>query len=907
MPYTIRKSLVIGLGGTGRDAVLHVKKCCLDVFGEVPPTTRFFVIDTTDPEVLETKDGAQISLAAGEFKKLVVRDPGVLINENPEVKSWFPTDVPQRAITNGAGQIRALGRLALYSDPRLRDTLSNVINSINSWDVQRLGRESPDYTLFDDGDTLYVSLVTSLAGGTGSGSFLDIAFLLREMLQSTDKLTAYLLLPDVFQAKPATRNVAPNAYAALKELDHYMVRKQGEQDSFMFGAHSVNITVPFDFVYLVNNVTSDGTVYDEVSHLTEFLGRGIFMSMGASGKSASDIWDNLASQLTAQKKMQGKAAYLSSFGLSELVYDPSRFIERYTGELSVDLVRRLFLGEQVTLQEQVDDFMKENELREEGAEFDEVIDRLVKHREPTLFDRPSRADKRGLERMLEDRPGYLQKIQDRVNTETAKAGKTISTKVAANLGERVRRGLHRENGLAFCRSFLLELEGRLGSLETEMETERATYAARVQQEKDMLREIERDKEEVRGLFSRAAWEDLAQRLQNCTVNQAKWDLEKTRREEAARLFQGLTTRIKKELERLTRLRSLAEALVSDLNRQLEGLRRRAPKHEPFAKLFEPMEQDQGTQKAQVEDFLNWLTQQGTTVSNLPDLQIQEVKKLLADYAREQDQVKLALDRSIEEVLEELPAKERYKQISLLGQMAEPLWSYNKARTVGDHATELLFLIGTASEDKTVLSDPELDAHLERGPYPPQIVSTGDRYRITCLKIEAAVPAFILDGISRYRDRYRDPDRPFTYHTSDQFEGAVDLFPLTGAEEQRRWWALALAEPFNLIEQRGDYYYFKSEKLGRLTDDYMVKLAQGRVESMSKFLKDPKIIEETQRLIEETLRNKGNTRVKEALVAWMKRKGEEYRGRRMTGDIRDLVETELEEVERWISESLEELK
>lgn len=240
-------------------------------------------------------------------------------------------------------------------------------------------------------------------------------------------------------------------------------------------------------------------------------------------------------------------------------------------------------------------------------------------------------------------------------------------------------------------------------------------------------------------------------------------------------------------------------------------------------------------------------------------------------------------------------------------MAEPLWSYNKARTVGDHATELLFLIGTATDDKTVLSDPDLDAHLERGPYPPGVVSTGDRSRITCLKIEAAVPPFILDGITRYRDRYKDPDRPFTYHTSDHFEGLPELFPLSGAEEQRRWWALALADPFNLIEKRGDFYYFRSEKLGRLTDDYLVKLGQGRAEAMDKFLKNLQILEETQRLIEETLRNQGNHQVKQALVAWIRSKEEEYRGRRMTSEIRDLVETELAEVERWISESLEELR
>lgn len=909
MPFTIRKTLVVGLGGTGRDAVLHAKQRCQEVYGEVPPTTRFFVLDTTDSESLQLKGDVRVTLDRGEFKKLNVHDPVTLIRQNDEVQEWFPSDVPQRAIINGAGQIRALGRLALYSDTTVRGSLSNLVRDINSWDKTRLTHDGGKFELFDDGEKLYVSIVVSLAGGTGSGTYLDVAFLLREHLKSTDVMTAYLLLPDVFTSKPATRNVEPNAYAALRELDYYMSARQGtgELDSFTFGGHRISVEQPpFNVVYIVNNVTSAGTVYSEVSDLSEFLGRGIFMSMGASGKKTADVWDNLQHQITDQLKWQGKSAYLASFGLSELAYDPSRFVRRHTREQAEELVRRLFLGEQLDADEPVESFMQENKLREEGARYNEVIDRLVRHGEPPPFERPDRPDKRSVERMLEDRPGYLQRVRDRAVTESEESFLAIRDESTANLSNLLRERLHADNGLAWCRSFLLAFRGRLESLEKEMESEGEQADRGRDNEERIFNELRREKDDLPdGFFRRAAWDDLAERLKTTTVQYAKWQIEKIRRNQAARLFQTLISEIDKELKNLDRLRSLAEALVSSLKQELQDLRLERPHQEPFAKVFEPPPSDSRS-AADLRDFLSWLSQRGATISNFPNLRLQEAKKLLLEYAEAQPLIRTLQGRTIEEVLKEMPKQDRFEQISQLGSMADPLWSYSRAHVTGNRKTELLYLMGTRSEEGSVLDEPELAQHLDTGEYPPQIIATGDSNRITCLKIEAAIPAFILDRMKHYRDRFRDPDRPFTYHTSDRFDAAPDLFPVSEDEANQHWWALALASPFNLIEARGDYYYFRSEALGRVTDDYLVKLGQGRAEAMKRFLKYPEALEETRKQIERTLKDRGTASVRDALVAWVRDKEEDYRGRKMKPQVRDLIEMELAEVERYVSESLEEL-
>ncbi len=46
MPIKLKKTLYVGIGGTGTDTLLKVKKCFIDSYGEIPPMIGFLVIDT---------------------------------------------------------------------------------------------------------------------------------------------------------------------------------------------------------------------------------------------------------------------------------------------------------------------------------------------------------------------------------------------------------------------------------------------------------------------------------------------------------------------------------------------------------------------------------------------------------------------------------------------------------------------------------------------------------------------------------------------------------------------------------------------------------------------------------------------------------------------------------------------
>ena len=191
MQHYVRKSLIVGLGGTGYNAVVNIKKHVKEIYGEIPRTTGFLVIDTADQDSQDDESG----LSSDEFIKLTVRDPQTLIN-TPQVTSWFPANdkVAVSHVVSGAKQVRALGRLALYANTDIFQRIRNKVNEVNSWKAQLMEKDNK-FRLFDGGDRAYVSVISSLAGGTGSGMFLDIAFILRACVRKTDMQTAFLVLP----------------------------------------------------------------------------------------------------------------------------------------------------------------------------------------------------------------------------------------------------------------------------------------------------------------------------------------------------------------------------------------------------------------------------------------------------------------------------------------------------------------------------------------------------------------------------------------------------------------------------------------------------------------------------------------------------------------------------------------
>ena len=220
-------TLFVGLGGTGALAVRSLKhKYYEDLRQEERTTASFLVIDLDLQAVTRVDDGlakldpSEYYYLNPEVIKEFLRSKDRLDDSERlvwrQILEWFPdqkvapipiSDVEQA----GAGQYRALGRLSLF--------LNRHDQAIESLLRRKLGALLPEVDSNSLTDQKRVVIVSSLAGGTGAGLLIDLAYLCKRQ-ESRPRVDAYLLLPEAFIDVDQGGRVRQNAYAALRELAH---------------------------------------------------------------------------------------------------------------------------------------------------------------------------------------------------------------------------------------------------------------------------------------------------------------------------------------------------------------------------------------------------------------------------------------------------------------------------------------------------------------------------------------------------------------------------------------------------------------------------------------------------------------------------------------------------------------
>ncbi|UVM56096.1 GYF domain-containing protein [Pseudomonas sp. B21-012] len=276
----IHPTLFIALGGTGMKVNIRLRRRILNAIwggnNQVQqiadfPLVQFVNFDLDAGEV--TQDGKSIKtdvlaeqVAFTSEEKII--EPLNLskythsmdeLNRHREVAEWFPlTPDKIRALgidpSKGAGQIRALSRLYFYDKyPVIRDKLRDKVNRLlaniggHADKLKKLGLEI-------DPGKIRIVISGSAAGGTGSGSFLDMGYLAKAILKENNiagKVDLFFVLPGGFHAFN-TERVQANGYAALMELETSMrgnrlVKHWDATDNLFIDSR------PYDDVYIVDN------------------------------------------------------------------------------------------------------------------------------------------------------------------------------------------------------------------------------------------------------------------------------------------------------------------------------------------------------------------------------------------------------------------------------------------------------------------------------------------------------------------------------------------------------------------------------------------------------------------------------------------------------------------------------
>jgi serine/threonine protein kinase len=232
-------ALVVALGKTGRRVVEELKQAIADRYlsAERVPNVRILYIDT-DPETVAEASPNNIELTPREIVLAKLnRSTHYLQREAlPAVEQWLPTGSLYKLPRNpgAADGVRAFGRLALFDHyrtiaQRVRQEIETFLTDdplLQADKVTKLG-------LRTNRPRAYV--VTGLAGGTGGGMFIDVAYLIRHELRQVGYLRPDVV--GVFFVPPADANsprspALGNTYAALAELCQFQSKRIRYQTSF---------------------------------------------------------------------------------------------------------------------------------------------------------------------------------------------------------------------------------------------------------------------------------------------------------------------------------------------------------------------------------------------------------------------------------------------------------------------------------------------------------------------------------------------------------------------------------------------------------------------------------------------------------------------------------------------------
>lgn len=330
------KSLIIGLGGIGSEIVCNVYKRFIDSDpADIDKEKAGFLCFDTDLGDIEARRKImpkECVVQTSSTENITVATYLDRIKDQSTVKEWFDHShktFNEMTLGSGAGQIRMASRLALSLaiEENKLDIIKNVLN--------RILRVQADK---EEGNDVKVHIISSIAGGTGSGSFLQMSYLVKEILRNEkglDKpsITGYFLLADILCQdnstqfdEPKANNVLANTYASLKELNG--IYNYEKTSSFnidfeyrLFTKEEQNLSLPdfepFEVSYLYDYEDSKGenrgkkeNYYEQVE---DYLYLNVLSPIGSKTRSAA------INDILSRIKARGLDRYAAT-GVSKIIY-----------------------------------------------------------------------------------------------------------------------------------------------------------------------------------------------------------------------------------------------------------------------------------------------------------------------------------------------------------------------------------------------------------------------------------------------------------------------------------------------------------------------------------------------------------------------------------------------------------
>jgi hypothetical protein len=899
-----RPTVVIGLGGTGYEVVLKLKKRFIDVYGSVPEIIRFLSIDTTEniQEREKSPDGTKVFLEPNELYPISVANPaGLLGGRNDHIDEWWPKEIPAYGIINGAGQIRARGRLALFA--KVGDISSLISQAINAVRGIRTNRQAfSDNFQVSNRDGVEIFIIGSLAGGTGSGTFLDVAFLARQYLNSFSNITGVFVLPKVFANLPQTHMVKSNAYGALKEIEHFWGLTPSNSIEIDYGVCKVKAErPPFDAVFLIDGINKKGTVVSRPDDLQNLVADGLYIQIGSQiGLDAANIADNIRAYLAIGEQVRGRKINYCSFGFATLTL-PVQQYDRMKLEDAQNLLKHELMAASSTvdLNSDVERFLQDCSLVEATS----ILNALTESDrggqiKPEFRIGEIRFDRTALPTIKELYKRQLDQMEQRTAKELAMNFYRLEQTLNTAITTWWERSINRPNGLAYSLRFLSKIYHQLDELQQSVqrksqEAQSSFNSLKLEPQEEKIKEVAETWFPNKNTIQAAC-----QRYKERADQKWKLYLHWKRCDKAAELYGVLRARLEALQEKCQRLHSNLDKVYRDLEQSYSEVNRQETNDNPFIHTIQRVNLQSKRPKVTGEDFIRWYREQSQSLTNWADKKAESVKEEILAFIDETYHPLTSM--TVEQVLADSNPEDAGKDLEQLGKLAVPLWQYEESEIPAkqQHVITEFYYYGVETSN-TVFSSPPLSTRLPKGKDNPSFVPTGEAHKVTLFRVEVGVPLFAFTGMKEMELAYLDPNKVFK-HLDRNWGSFANLIPPEDDGGALRWFALALApDMYRLIVNQRKQYFVHTDQAKKL-EGGVLPLGSDRKSAFKAFRSNLPLVKEIADKVEH-ITHADQDKAKSTLDNYINQINKFLKEGKVDTLIKEQVEMEIQAIEAYLED------
>lgn len=758
MATKLRRTLYIGLGGTGFKTLLHTKKAFIETYGEVPPMIKFLAIDSDENQYktysLDSTQGI-VKFDPSEATGISVHSAESIVKRNRQHLGWLP-DKNLRAVSdlvNGCGMVRTNGRIAFALNYRkIREKIQRALNQVCNLTIMH----NDNYELLSDG--LEINIVYSIAGGTGSGNFIDTAYLVKDVLRELAlsekaKVVGYMVLPDVYDAQlnHGKERLKPNGCGSLVDLD-YLMHFGNDNIHVNYITEEQNLVgTPFNTVMAISNRNLNGDVVNHSDFLSEMMSLGMVMTAGELASGMNSIMNNLEQDMhSGVYDIVQKQAILSGFGISKITFRASELFALFSTMAARELAAAL-LNPGSNANIDANTWIDANQIRENNGQ-DQVIDYLLPKNPRMPFNSVyNEANPMSDVETYRESPGVEVDIKD-LNAKVDALKERISTSFHDKI-----RNLVDANGPVYAMEFIDQVKSQIEICNTEMENERQECLDAITARNSAIKTAIEEYKEAKGKFfgRKAAVQDTVETL-SIQVNAAVLNNREVQRRNGAISFytwflQELSDTFEKLRDIESNIKNACQILRNSIAAQNSSLM--SPRGMFEVDLTQPYV-NQLTVSPDVVNInqFSLTLPKGMKISSFADITPDEIAKRMLSYTNTLSSGGQWEYMSAEDALARLPEEEIQRVISRAIALSSPMCPLDYR---GHLQPELhnYYFIGVQEQSKTGLKGEIINLETfipSHNSFEVDFASIGSRDKIIIYHLYGVFPTFALAGTQSYR-------------------------------------------------------------------------------------------------------------------------------------------------------------